>query len=241
MESPLLISLSKADVLTRQMDIVANNIANATTTGFKQQHMLFQTQTETPQRDAPLNFVVDRASYRDLTAGPVVQTGNPMDVALSGPGYLAVKDAGGQTVYTRAGALKLNTEGNIVDAQGNTILSDGGDAITVPDNVAQVGIGNDGTVTGDAGVLGKLQISEFANAQALTPTGNGYFAANGATPTPAAETTLAQGALEGSNVQPVVEMGQMMDISRQYQFVQNIISQEHDRIRNAIHTLGKTS
>ena len=240
MESPLLISLSKADVLTRQMDIVANNIANANTTGFKQQNILFETKTETPQRGEPLNFVTDRSSYRDLTAGPVLQTGNPMDVALSGPGYLAVKDSSG-TVYTRAGALKLSTEGNIVDAQGNTVLSDGGDAITVPDNVSQIGIGEDGTVTGDQGVLGKLQISEFTNAQSLTPTGNGYFAANGATATPAADTTMVQGALESSNVQPVVEMTQMMDISRQYQFVQNIISQEHDRIRNAIHTLGKTS
>ncbi len=241
MESPLLIALSKADVLGRQMELVANNIANSTTTGFKQQHMLFETQQVKPERNETLNFVIDRATYRDLSAGPTVTTGNPFDVALNGPGFLAVKDSAGQTVYTRAGTLKLSTEGNIVDTLGNSILSDGGDVINIPDTVSNVSIGSDGTVSGDQGTLGKLQVSEFSAPQMLTPIANGYYKAEGTTATPATETTVVQGALENSNVQPVVEMTQMMDITRQYQIVQNIISGEHERIRNAIRTLGKVA
>lgn len=241
MESPLLIALSKADVLGRQMELVANNIANSTTTGCKQQHMLVETESITPERGETLDFVVDRATYRDLSAGPTVQTGNPFDIALNGPGFLAVKDQSGQTVYTRAGTLKLSSEGNIVDTMGNAVLDQGGSVINVPDTVSNVSIGADGTVSADQGQLGRLQVSEFSSPQMLTPIANGYFKAEGTTPTPAAETSVIQGALENSNVQPVIEMTQMMDITRQYQIVQNIISGEHDRIRNAIRTLGKVA
>ena len=241
MESPLLVALSKADVLSRQMELVANNIANSTTTGFKQQHMLFETQPVTPERGQTLSFVVDRSTYRDMSAGPTVTTGNPFDVALNGPGFLAVKDSSGQTVYSRAGTLKLSADGDVVDTLGNPVLDQGGSTINIPETVSNISIGSDGTISGDQGQLGRLQISEFAAPQMLTPIANGYYKAEGTTATPAAETTVIQGALENSNVQPVVEMTQMMDITRQYQVVQNIISGEHDRIRNAIKTLGRVA
>lgn len=241
MESPLLIALSKADVLSRQMDLVANNIANATTVGFKQQSMLFQTQMSQPEPGQQLDFVIDRATYRDMSAGPIMQTGNPLDVALNGPGFLAVKNTDGNTVYTRAGALKLSPDGNIVDALGNTVQSDGGDALNIPDTATNVAIGEDGTVSSDQGVLGKLQVSEFSSPQQLQPVGNGYFKADNIQPTAASETSVVSGSLENSNVQPVLQMTEMMDITRQYEMTQNIISQEHDRIRNAIKTLGKVA
>lgn len=242
MESPSLIALSRADVLSRQMDMVANNIANSTTTGFKTEQMLFKTERLEPARNQPLDFVSDRSTYRNLASGPIMQTGNPLDVAITGPGYLAIRDQTGQTVYTRAGNMKIDANGTMVDMQGNPMLSDGGDVIAIPENATSINIGADGTVSSrETGILGKLQLSEFQNAQKLIPTGNGYYKAEGAAPTPAAETQVTQGAIEGSNVQPVLEMTQMMEVTRQYQSVQNILSQEHDRIRNAIRTLGRVA
>lgn len=242
MESPLLIALSGADALSRRMDMVANNIANSNTVGYRAQDMLFETQTITPTPGQPLDFVVDRSTYNDLAAGPVQQTGNPLDVALTGPGYLSVKDATGATVYTRAGALKMNPDGSIVDALGNPVLSDGGDAVTIPDGISNIAIAGDGTVSGEKGVIGKLAIAEFPNPQGLVPAGNGYFKADKQTPTgDASNTRVIQGSLENSNVQPVREMTQMLEVSRQYQAVVNIMNQEHDRITNAIKTLGKVS
>lgn len=240
MESPLLIALSGADVLRRRMDVVANNIANSTTAGFRREDTLLQTARVEPKRNQPLDFVMDRATYRDLSQGAIQQTGNELDVALTGPGFLSVRNTDGSTVYTRAGSMKLNPEGNLVDASGNTILSDGNDVINIPDTVASISIAGDGTISGEQGVLGKLAISEISNAQELSPIGNNYFKlGNKATATPAVETALTQGAIEGSNVKPVVEMTQMMEISRRYQAVANIMEQEHDRIRSAIRTLGK--
>ena len=242
MESPLLISLSGANALSRRMDVVANNIANSNSIGFKAQNMLFMTQPISPVHGETLDFVIDRSTYNDLTAGPVQQTGNPLDVALTGPGYLSVKDKTGTTVYSRAGSLKLSPDGQMVDSLGNPVLSDGGDAVTVPEGTSNIAIAQDGTVSGDKGVIGKLQISEFKNPQGLIPVGNGYFSASGQAPTgEVTQTTMIQGSIEQSNVQPVLEMTQMLDISRQYQTVMNIMNQEHDRITNAIKTLGKVS
>lgn len=240
MESPLLIALSGADALRRKMEVVANNIANSTTSGFRREAVLFETDRMEPKRNQPLDFVSDRSTYRDLSQGSFIQTGNAFDVALSGPGFLSVKDPKGETVYTRAGALKLSPEGNIVDASGNSIMSDGGDVINIPDTVKNITIGSDGTVAGDNGVLGKLAINEFANPQMLTPRGDNYYTLpTGTAATPATETSVVQGSIEGSNVKPVIEMTEMMEISRRYQAVANIMEQEHDRIRSAIRTLGK--
>ena len=131
MESPSLVLLSNQEALQRSMDIVANNVANSSTTGFKREGIMFDTLLSRPKSDESIDFVVDRATYRDASSGPVTMTGNPLDLAIQGPGYFPVQTPEG-TRYTRAGTFQLNTDGVIVDMAGDPLLGQGGQSITIP-------------------------------------------------------------------------------------------------------------
>ena len=241
MESTMLIALSRADALQRQMNIVANNIANSSTSGFKAQRVLFELDEVRPVPTQPLDFVIDRGTYRDLSVGAITQTGNPFDVALSGTGYMSVKLPTGETVYTRNGSFSVNPEGTLVDLKGNPVQGEGGSEISIPVDAKDISIGVDGTISTDKSIIGKLQINEFDNAQNLKPFGDNYYKAEGAAPLPADDTRVIQGSIEGSNVQGVVEMTNMMEILRSYQSVQKILESEHERIRNAISKIVRQS
>lgn len=243
MESTLLVALSRADVLTRNMNVVANNIANSTTTGYKAQRMLFELAREKPIPSQPLDFVTDRSTYLDLSPGVIQQTGNPLDVAIDGEGYFAVRLPDGSTGYTRNGSFQLNPEGSLVDQNGNVVMGDGGTELQFQPDTKDITIAGDGTITSDTSVLGKLSLAAFSDKQKqLAPFGDGYYKAqNGAVATAPTNPRLVQGSIEGSNVQTVREMTNMMQIVRSYQSVQRIMDNEHERIRNAIRTIGRVS
>lgn len=243
MESTLLIALSRADVLTRNMTMVANNIANSTTAGYKAQRMMFELAREKPVPSQPLDFVTDRATYLDLAPGTIQQTGNPLDVAVDGEGYFTVRMADGKQVYTRNGGFQLSPEGSLVDQNGNVVMGDGGTEIQFQPETKDITIAADGTITSDTQVLGKLSVVTFTDkAQQLMPYGDGYYEArNGAIGTPATMPHLIQGAIEGSNVSAVKEMTNMMEIVRNYQSVQKILENEHERIRNAVRTIARVA
>lgn len=243
MESTLLIALSRADVLSRNMNVVANNIANVTTAGYKAQRMMFQVAEEKPVPSQPLDFVMDRSTYLDLSPGVIQQTGNPLDVAIDGEGYFTVKLPDGQQVYSRNGGFQLNAEGTMVDQNGNAVMGDGGTEIQFQPDTKDITIGADGTITSDTQVLGKLSVVEFADRQRmLTAYGDGYYRIqNGAAPETATSVRVIQGSIEGSNVQAVREMTEMMEVTRNYQSVQKILDNEHERIRNAVRTIARTA
>src|SRR5580704_17821410 len=105
MESPSLVLLSNQEALQRAMDIVANNVANSSTTGFKREGIEFGSLLSQPAPGESIDFVVDRATYRDAANGPIQPTNNPLDLAIQGPGYFEVQDKSGATRYTRAGGF----------------------------------------------------------------------------------------------------------------------------------------
>lgn len=243
MESTLLIALSRADVLTRNMTMLANNIANVTTAGYKSQRMLFEVAQERPVPSQPLDFVSDRSTYLDLSPGVITRTGGPLDAAIDGEGYFAVRLPDGQQVYTRNGGFQVNTEGALVDQNGNLVMGEGGTELTFQPETKDVTIGSDGTISTDMAILGKLQISEFTDKQRqLQPYGDGYYRpVNGAVGTPPPNPRVIQGAIEGSNVQAVREMTEMMEVTRSYQSVQRLLENEHERIRNAVRTIARVA
>ncbi|WP_448188899.1 flagellar basal-body rod protein FlgF [Azospirillum sp. sgz301742] len=240
MENPTYIALSRQMALHRQMDIVANNVANMNTTGFKQQRVLFTEFLERPAMHEQASFVQDRAVVRDLAAGGMQQTGNSLDVALSGPGYFTVDTASGRR-YTRNGNFRLDDQRQVVDGGGLPVLADNGQPITIPDGTASIQIKGDGTVATELGPVGRLNVVTFKREQLMTEVGSGLYVSD-EEPQPApAETKVAQGMLEQSNVKPVVEMTQMIEINRQYQQAQKMIESEHERIRGLIQRLGRTA
>lgn len=238
MENSLYITLSRQEALRRQMDVVSNNIANMNTTGFKSQRMLFLEYLERPDRQGErMSFVQDFGLLRNVDAGPLTVTNNELDVAMRGEGYFAVETLTG-TRYSRGGAFQLNNNREIVDHSGLPVLDTNNQRITVPADSTQIHIAGDGAVSTEAGPLGKLKVVTFADQQKMMELGGGLYEAN-QEEIAVEQPQITQGAIEGSNVQSVVEMTQMIDVLRTYQNVQKMIDTEHERIRGAIGKLAR--
>ena len=238
MENTLYIGMSREKALRTSMEITSNNIVNATTTGFRAQNPLFEEYLIKPKGETDrLSFVMDYGQYDNTAQGTMQQTGGTFDVALSGPGFFGVQTDNGLR-YSRAGNFSTNAAGELVTATGHKVASEGGGTIVIPDNAKDIAITKDGSIASSAGVLGKLMIREFATPQSLNPEGNNLYKTDEGGTT-AVNTQAIQGALEGSNVQPVLEMTRMIEISRDYQSIQRILSTEHDRQKGAIERLGR--
>lgn len=250
MENASYIGLSLQVALRRQMDVVANNIANMSTTGFKNEKVLFVEHMVGPKggqkTDMPgkMSMVSDYASYRDLAAGPVTQTGAPLDIAIQGSGYLTVQTPQGPR-YSRGGALSLNNEGTLVDRNGLPVLDDGGGQIQIPERTTKITIGTDGTVSvaveGQSNAqnqLGKIGLVKFDRPQFMQAQPGGLFSMTEPA-LPDLDSRVQQGSLEQSNVNPVLEMSSMIEIQRSYQTVSKMLDNEHERERNAIAKLSR--
>lgn len=245
MQNALLIGLSRQVALSRELDVVANNIANMNTTGFKADGSLFEEYLNSAARaaDTRVSFVQDRATWIDMSAGALERTGNALDVAINGDGFFAVQTQRGVR-YTRNGSFQINPSGQLVTAQGDPVLGDGG-PITFQPTDRQISISPDGTISVREGnskadsQRGKLRLVSFANPRQLQKDGNGTFnyAGNDA-PAETKTATIAQGALEKSNVRAVVEMSRMIEITRSYTQVAAMLQQQSDLGQSSIDKLA---
>jgi len=242
MENAQLIGLSRQMALQRQMDVVANNIANLNTTGFKSEQLLFEEYLMPVAKDRDfafpdqrLSFTEDWATIHDMSTGAVTDTGNPLDLALNGEGFLTVQTPNGER-YTKAGSLAIDATGTLVDLQGNPVLSEFGPIHFTPTE-SDIIIGSDGTVASSEGAKGRLRIVEFADPQAATREGNNLWA--GGDPQPATQTRVVQGAIEKSNVSGIAEMTEMIRVQRAYESAAAMQDKQDDMRRNAIQRLGQ--
>ena len=241
MENAQLIGLSRQIALQRQMDVVANNIANINTTGFKSEQLLFEEYLMPVARDRDfaaldqqLSYTDDWTTIQDMAGGALVQTGNPLDVALQGEGFLAIETAAGER-YTKSGSLAIDATGTLVDLNGNPVLGNGG-PIQFAAGETDIMIGEDGSISSSAGQKGQLRIVEFADPQATTREGSNLWA--GTDPIEATATRVLQGSIEKSNVNGVGEMTEMIRVQRAYESVASLISKQDDQRRTAIQKLG---
>lgn len=241
MENAQLISLSRQIALQRQMDVVANNMANINTTGFKAESLLFEDYLMPVARDndfggtdRTLHYTQDWSSMHNMTNGAIQSTGNPLDLALNGPGFLSVDTPAGER-YTRSGALQIDLNGTLVDVNGNAVLSDSG-PITFDANDADISIGADGSVMTSNGTKGRLKVSEFADPQVLSRQGDNYYA--GPAGTAATSTSVVQGSIERSNVSGVTTMADMIRIERAYQNLANMMQRQDELRSTAVRRLG---
>lgn len=244
MENAQLISLSRQVALQRQMDVVANNLANINTTGFKGEQLLFEQHLMPVARDKdfaypdqPLHYVEDWATIHDMANGAITLTGNPLDVALNGEGFLTVMTPAGER-YTRSGSLQINNEGTLVDLDGNPVLADGAE-VQFDDSDIDITISSTGMISTSNGPKGRLQVMEFTSPEQLTREGNNlYAAAEDAESFPATATTVTQGAIERSNVSGVAEMTEMIRVSRAYESLASTMQKQDEMRRTAIQRLG---
>jgi flagellar basal-body rod protein FlgF len=237
--------------LDRQFDVVANNIANINTNGFKADHMLFEEYLNSKAHednfklaDRRISYVQDRGTFRDFSEGALEQTNNPLDVAISGDAFFTVQASGGER-YTRDGNLQINPTGQLVTAKGDAVLGTSGPIVFQPTD-HDITISADGTITVQEGtartdsIRGKLRLVSFTDAQKLLKQGDNLYSAGegGAAPAQDIKSTVRQGYVEKSNVSSVVEMSRMIEINRTYANVANMLSQEADLHKSAIEKLA---
>jgi flagellar basal-body rod protein FlgF len=263
MENALLIGLSRQVALERELEVVANNIANVNTTGYKADSAIFHeflmpvaSHGHFPGADRRLSYVHDRATWHDFKPGALQQTGNPLDVAIDGDAFLVVQTPRGER-YTRNGALQINAAGQLVTSEGDQVQGDNG-TILFQNNDSKISIAEDGTIrvregadTRTDGLRGKLRLVRFDQVTQLRKDGSSLFSAPaGVTPqvpqppqTPQTaqgpqRVRIIQGSLEQSNVRAVVEMSRMIEITRSYTAIAGLLQQHSDLRRNAIDKLA---
>src|SRR4051812_2555698 len=251
MENMLLVGLSRQMTLERQMDVVANNVANVNTTGYKADQSLFQEyltsgahQDNFSGKDRRVSYVTDRATYHDFAQGAAEPTKNPLDIAIDGKGFLVVQTAGGER-YTRDGGLQMNSQGQLVTAAGNPVLGTSGPIVFQPTD-HDINVSPDGTVTVVEGngrtdsLRGKLRLVSFTDAQKLLKEGsNLYSAGAGDAAQPDLKSSVQQGYIEKSNVNAVAEMSRMIEVTRAYTQIATMLQQESDLHKSAIEKLAE--
>lgn len=250
MENSLLIGLSRQATLERHLAVIANNLANVNTNGFKGDQTLFEEylasgahEDNFKPADRRISYVQDRGIFHDLTQGALQKTSNPLDVAISGSGFLAVQTAGGER-YTRDGNLQINSTGQLVTNSGDAVLGTSGPIVFQPTD-HDITISQDGTITVLEGasrtdsIRGKLRVVSFTDAQKLLKQGDNLYSTPNGTPADQDnKSTVQQGFVEKSNINSVVEMSRMIEINRTYTNIANMLAAEHDLHKTAIDKLA---
>ncbi len=252
MQNALLVGLSRQVALGRELDVVANNIANLNTTGFKSDGAVFEEFISPTARgetflgaDRRVSFVQDRATWIDLSQGPLERTNNPLDVAVNGSGFLVVQTPRGER-YTRNGAMQINNNGELVTSEGYQVLGASG-PITFQPKDRNITISEDGTISVREGnnaatesQRGQLRIASFDQPGRLQKDGTGVFQAPANLTAQADKTSrIVQGTIEKSNVRSVMEMTRMIEVTRTYTQVAAMLSQQSDLQRTAIEKLAE--
>ena len=252
MENAILIGLSRQTALQRELEVVANNIANINTTGFKADGAAFseylQNKASAEQFALPdrrLSLVQDRMSWHDMSQGTVQQTGNPLDVAIDGEGMLVVQTAGGER-YTRNGALQINNIGELVTLTGDKVVGENG-TIIFQQTDRDIVVTKDGTIKVREGLSlnsdstrGKLRVVRFADMQRLRKDGaSSYSAPDGVAPQIVDKPNIIQGSIEKSNVRSVIEMARMIEVSRAYTEVATMLAQQNDLRKSSLQQLAE--
>ncbi|APZ42988.1 flagellar basal-body rod protein FlgG [Acidihalobacter ferrooxydans] len=248
MNPALWIAMTGLNAQQTNMDVIANNLANVNTTGFKRGRASFESliyqnvrqpgAQSTQNTQLPTGLMLGTgvrigSTEKLFTQGNIIQTKNNLDVAIQGQGFLQILMPDGTTAYTRDGSFQLDSSGQIVTASGYPLQP----AITVPTNTTSVTIGSDGTVTATVAgsttptQIGTIQLANFINPAGLQPIGNNLYEATAAsgsaqTGTPGLNGlgTLQQGALETSNVNVVESLVNMIETQRAYEINSKAIS-----------------
>jgi flagellar basal-body rod protein FlgF/flagellar basal-body rod protein FlgG len=231
---------------TQALDTIANNLANASTVGYRNQQNIFSSVLEQAGgatggavNQAINNYGMLSGTTLDETQGTLQKTGNDLDVAIQGPGFFSVKTAAGE-MYTRNGSLQVSSKGQLVTAAGDPVLGEKGPISLPPGSVS---ISTDGTISSNGAVVGQLKVVEFPAGTELSSEGQNYYSAPPNTTAKAAtNSTVQQGMLEGSNVNPVSSMVELISAQRSAEMMQRAVSMFNNEIdKTATQDLPKIS
>lgn len=238
MDNAIYATLTRQSGLTRELQSVANNIANANTTGFRREGVVFSEHLTSLDRNGEtLSMANARGRNVDLRHGSLTQTNGQFDLGIEGDGFFMVATGQGNRL-TRAGAFALNPDGELVDLAGNRVLDDGQAPIAIPNGVRHVAIGADGSVSADDQLVGRIGVFTSAvTSQMLHEEGTLFTP--GADVEASEDAKVRQGFLEESNVDPIREMARMIEVQRAYELGQSFLDNEDQRIRSVMISLTR--
>ncbi len=235
METTGYVALSRQTGLMREMDIVANNIANASTTGYRQEGLIF---SEFVKRQPDQGWLsMTRAAVRNTSSvqGGLTRTDGTFDFAIEGDGFFLLETPAGNRL-TRAGSFTPNAAGELVNPQGRRLLDEGGAPVFVPPDATGIHVAADGTISSDGRPLGKIGIYQPLDPLGIEREDGVMFRANGDVE-PVENPRLLQGFLEDSNVNSIAQIARLIEIQRAYEMGQSFLEAEDERIRAAIKSL----
>lgn len=240
MDNTKYIALSRQMALWKQMDLVSNNMANMNTSGYKQDEAVFTSylaKTEGGKGLAkdPLYFTQDYANYKDFNAGMIAETGNTLDMAIKGDSFFAVQTGQGER-YTKKGQFTLSNDGQIVTNEGHLVLSENNEPFFVAPTEKELNVAQNGEISTENGIIGRLKLVSFADDQKLQKVAGTMFenTVGNSMVVGAENAQVIQKSIEKSNVNSINEMSKLINLQRSYEYVQQMIDQEHDRLSNTI-------
>lgn len=237
MENAGYVTLTRQAGLMREMEVIAHNIANSTTTGYRQQGLVFSEFVKAATSGESLSMAAARVTKTSGAQGTLTQTGNTLDMAIEGLGYFQVETPNGIRL-TRAGAFNVDATGDIVSSDGYRVLDVGGVPINVPPGETTVEVAADGTVSLGERLLGQIGVVIPPPDAQLEREAGVLFKTN-AVAEPAIDARILQGHLEGSNVDAISQLTRMIKVQRAYEMGQKLLDINHEQTRNALQSLIK--
>lgn len=238
MENATYASITRQSGLLSEMQIVANNIANASTTGYRSEGLVFAEHIKAlGTDDASLSMATASVRKTLQAQGALTQTGGDFDLAIEGEGFFLIETPDGERL-TRAGAFTPNQDGDLVTMDGYRVLDAGGAPVFVPPGTRALGIAPDGTISADGTAIGQVGLVRPLDAMGMIREGGVMFRADGGHE-PALDTNMMQGFLEESNVNPIEQITRMIEVQRAYELGQSFLDKEDERIRGVLKALGR--
>ncbi len=233
------IDITRQSGLLKELQTVANNIANVSTTGFRREGVVFAEYLQPlDATGGGISMATARARFTDDRSGSMTPTGGTFDLAIEGRGFFMVETPGGNRL-TRAGNFTPNAVGDLVNMNGHRVLDAGGAPIFIPPDAQDVGIAEDGSISANGRPVGQIGVFDVENPQALVREDGVLFRPVG-NPLAAENARVKQGFVEGSNVDAITEMARLIEVQRAYELGQKLLDREDQRIRDGIRTLGRT-
>jgi flagellar basal-body rod protein FlgF len=237
MDNAIYAALTRQSGLMREMQVVANNIANMSTTGFRREGVIFAEHVRGLGPAPSLSMARASARQIDLSQGAITPTGGTFDFAIRGPGFFLIETPEGERL-SRAGHFTPGADGALVNPDGFRLLDAGGAPVEVPPDARQVMLAADGTLSADGQPLARIGLWAPADPNSLRHVAGTLFAADAPEPMEDGG-QLLQGYLEGSNAEPLPEIARMIAVQRAYELGQSLLEREDQRIRAVIQTLGR--
>jgi flagellar basal-body rod protein FlgF len=233
------IALTRQTGLMREMQAVAQNIANLSTTGYRREGLVFAEYVRSTDRaDSTLSMATLRGRSISPVQGALTRTGARFDFAIEGDGYFLVETAAGERL-TRAGSFMPDAAGELVTPQGHRLLDAGGAPVFVPPDARDVSLAADGTLSADGQPLALIGLVRPTDPVGMQREAGVLFDAGNGGVEPVFDAALLQGFVEESNVEAVSEIARMIEVQRAYELGQQLLDREDERIRTVVQTLGR--